>query len=420
MSNPPRNTFPQDMAAVLGAASTDLIGFADEHAVDDRLRKAAVLLQLQYREAETEAAKAAALSGMAELVEQIGDSHKHASAEALDEFSKRQEFLERHRGVDLDGEVVFRGTGLGFGYRTGAFRLSDVDLCLEEGKITGVVGENANGKTTLFRIVVGELRQSEGTIEYPLLNPRRGTGIDWPRVKERIAYVPQELPPLYGTMEENLRYAAAMHGQLGAENDLAVKYIVTRLHLSDHLGSRWSQLSGGYKLRFALARALVSKPKLLALDEPLANLDFVSQLVLLRDIRDLARSFRDPIAVMISSQHLHEIEAVADNILFLRRGRVVFNGRIEEIGADGKEHVFELGTSLTGEELRQRLDDPGVLSIAHNGMAYVIKTDRTLAPGEFLARLLGLGVSIGYFRDISHSVKQLFEDALSRDSEPLQ
>ena len=314
---------------------------------------------------------------------------------------------------------MFRGVGIGFGYRDGDFRLSGIDLCLEEGKITGVVGENANGKTTLFRIVVGRLRHGEGTIEYPLLNPPGCRSIDWPSVEERIAYVPQELPPLYRTMEENLRYAAAMHGQLGADNDLAVDHRhapapdrASRPHLEPAFGRLQAR-------RFALARALVSKPKLLALDEPLANLDFISQLAVLRDIRDLARSFREPMAVMISSQHLHEIEAVADNILFLRRGRAVFNGPIEAIGQDTTEHVFELGTRAGVEELQRILAGPDLLSITHNGMAYVVKTDRTLDRRRFLAELLAQDVSIDYFRDISHSVKQLFEGARTGSSESL-
>jgi ABC-type multidrug transport system ATPase subunit len=414
-----RTTFAQDMLAIVGDESADLIEFANSHAVDPELRSEAVWLQLEYQKSETEADKRAVRESMAALVRKIRKAHSKASPELLDEFAKRQEFLESQRGVDLDGKIVFRGTGIGFSYRAGGFRLEGIDLCLEQGKITGVVGQNANGKTTLFRIVVGEVRQTAGKLEYPLLDPRRGKGIDWPRVKEHIAYVPQELPPLYGTMEDNLRYTAAMHGQLGDENDLAVDHIVTRLHLREHMGSTWSQLSGGYKLRFALARALVSRPKLLALYEPLANLDFVSQLTVLRDIRDLSRSFRDPIAVLISSQHLHEIEAVADNILFIRRGRAVFNGSIEDIGTDTTEHVFELGTELSEEDLQQRIGGAAILSISHNGLSYVIKTDSGLGRDAFLGLLLKQKVSVGYFRDITHSVKLLFEDERSRDPAPL-
>ena len=394
---------------LIGRDGSNLIDFANRHAVTPSLRKKAVMLQLELNEADSDGARTEALQDIRELIASIRREWRTASEEAINELKERQAFLKSQSGVDIDGNVVFEGTDLGFDYPDGKFSLSGVDLCLEEGKITGVVGENANGKTTLFRIVAGLLRQSEGTLDYPLLNGGEGRGIQWRRVKEKIAYLPQELTPLYGTMEENLRYTAAVHGQLGEENDLAVGHIVTRLHLGEYLDRKWGELAGGYKLRFSLARALVSKPKLLVLDEPLANLDFVSQLTVLRDIRDLARSFRDPIAVLISSQHLHEIEAVADRILYLRKGKVAFNGPIEDIGAGSSQHVFELGTKMDMAALQARLPMHDILAINYNGLSYVIKTSPALTPRTFLTVLLEQEVRIDYFRDISHSIKQLFE-----------
>lgn len=399
----------QSYRKIVGRDGNDLIDFANRHAIDASLRHKAVMLQLSFNEASSDASRAESLEEIRELVAQIRQDRREASAEALDEFAQRRAYLERQSGVDIDGNVVFRGRGLSYDYPDGKFRLSDVDLCLEEGQITGVVGENANGKTTLFRIVAGLLRQTDGTLDYPLLNGGEGRKIQWGRVKEKIAYLPQELTPLYGTMEENLRYTASVHGQVGKDNDLAVGHIVTRLHLGEYLDRKWGELAGGYKLRFSLARALVSKPKLLVLDEPLANLDFVSQLTVLRDIRDLARSFRDPIAVLISSQHLHEIEAVADRILYLRKGRVAFNGPIEEIGADSGQYVFELGTKMDMAALQAKLPMQDIVAMTYNGLSYVIKTRPVLTPQTFLTLLLEQDVRIDYFRDISHSVKQLFE-----------
>src|SRR5204863_8033249 len=126
--------------------------------------------------------------------------------------------------------------------------------------------------------------------------------------------VPTDLPPWYGSLRSNLHYESAIHGIRGADNEREVDYIVERLGLTNELDRRWYELSGGYKLRFALARGLVWKPALLVLDEPLANLDFIAQQVVLKDLRHLTNSLRYPLSVFVSSQHVHEIEDVSDKL----------------------------------------------------------------------------------------------------------
>jgi ABC-2 type transport system ATP-binding protein len=303
---------------------------------------------------------------------------------------------------------VVEASGLGRTYRKSGFRLHGVDLSLRRGEITAVVGENANGKTTLFSLIAGEIRHDEGSLSYPLLDPGSGAEVDWIAVKEQMAYVPQELPAWYGPLTDNLAYEAALRGIRGEANDRAVQFVIERLELADHLAKRWNQLSGGFKLRFALARALVWKPKLLLIDEPLANLDFRAQQVVLRDVRELADSYRYPMAVLISSQHLHEIEAVADDILFLRNGAVVFNGPIDQLGEARERNTFELGTPMDEGELRARLE-PVTARMSHTGVSWLINTPLDITGADLLKALLREGVQVDYFRDISRSIKQLFQ-----------
>ena len=85
----------------------------------------------------------------------------------------------------------------------GGFALGPIDVEIKRGQITGVVGENGNGKTTFFRVVVGELAQDEGSLAYPFLG-QADPNINWHNVKSNIAYVPQELPRWYGSLRENL------------------------------------------------------------------------------------------------------------------------------------------------------------------------------------------------------------------------
>ena len=86
---------------------------------------------------------------------------------------------------------------------------------------------------------------------------------------------------------------------------------------------------------------MVWNPKVLILDEPLANLDLLAQELLLQDLRDLVNSHKNPVTVILSSQQLHEVETVADQIIFLKNGRAVYNGSVHEIkntDKDGKKN----------------------------------------------------------------------------------
>lgn len=342
--------------------------------------------------------------------EVVSDWELHGDSE---EARTRHAALERARRlVQLNEparEVASTCEGIGKTYRKTSFTLRDVTFSLRLGEIMGVVGRNGNGKTTLFRILAGELQHDHGRLWFPAVDQHPDDDIDWVAVKQVLAYVPQELPRWHGSLRNNLHYEAALHGLHGAGNEEEVEYLLHRLGLVEHVEKRWSQLSGGFKLRFALARALVSKPRILLLDEPLANLDYITQQVVLRDIRDLASSYRHPIAVLISSQHLHEIEAVADNILFLKRGDVVYCGPASAIGKDRDSNTFELGVSCDIERLRGVLQGPSYRKIEDNGVSYVVRTSLEVTAERLLRTLLEAGLSVEYFRDISRSTKSLFD-----------
>jgi ABC-type multidrug transport system ATPase subunit len=271
------------------------------------------------------------------------------------------------------------------------------------------VGQNAHGKTTLLRIVAGELQPNRGEIEYPWLLQGGTHRIDWPSVKRHIAFVPQELPAWQGSLGDTLHYEAALHGLYGQDNERAVSFIVERLGLGRHLDKRWAHLSGGYKVRFALARALVWKPRLLVMDEPLANLDVKAKGVLLQDIRDLARSYSHPIAVILSSHDLHNLESVCGQMLFLNDGQVRYSGDIRSIGAQRSHNEFEVGTSLPLVEIRERLKESFIENVREVGLNLLLCTERQVQSVQVLQLLLERGIDVRYFRDNSTSIRSLFD-----------
>lgn len=317
----------------------------------------------------------------------------------LKELSKERKLQD---SVVLAAENIIRT------YKSSNFNLECEKLELRLGEITGLVGENATGKTTLFKILAGELAQDKGALRYPLFDPNQN--LSWADLKLKIAYVPQELPEWTGSLKENLQFEAARHGIKGKENDREVEYIIQRLGLAMHIDKSWSELSGGYKLRFALAKALVWRTQLLILDEPLAYLDIKTQMIVLNDLRDLAKSLKHPIAIIISSQHLHEIEAVADQMLFMRDGKLEHLGKVKEFNQDRHYNLFEINCNLSFQNFNKYINEIAPIKTWANGLSYFIETSRDM-DNEKLWQFFAQhpeNIKITYFRDISNSVKTKF------------
>ena len=304
-------------------------------------------------------------------------------------------------------ELIFEGVGISKTYARGSkFTLAPVDIQLYAGEITAVVGENGDGKTTLLSMISGKLFLTQGEVYYPYLE-KHGLGSFYDR-QQGVAILTQELPSWNGKLVDNLHFFAALRGIKGKENEEWVMYILERLGLMKYKDSTWKQISGGYRTRFSLARALAQKPNLLVLDEPLANLDINAQLVFVDDLKDLVKSMDQPIAMVISSQHLHEIEKISDEIIFIRDGETLYNGPMAEFAADREENVFELTCDVPKEEVEKVLKEVGLSGSKTAGENLILQFPREVESDKVLKALMDGGIKVQLFRDISQSTRKLF------------
>ena len=287
------------------------------------------------------------------------------------------------------------------------FEFQTISLKLKPGKIIGLVGENGNGKTTLLRMICGDLAPDEGEIVYHFDGQNFRNWLD---IKKRIAFIPQRIEKWYGSAEHQLSFEAAIKKFKAPLNSEKVEFIIHRLGLSNFRELQWSQLSSGYKLRFEIAMNLVWDPRVLILDEPLANLDLQAQELLLQDLRNLANSLRNPLSIILSSQQLHEVETIADQIIFLKNGRAVFNGPLSDFEQLDKSQTFELNGKFNYQDLQKLLGDWKDLKIEQSASSFLIHCSNEHKKEELLLRLINAKLEIEYFRNISNSTKKLFSD----------
>ncbi len=379
-----------------------LIELAKQYSRSEAVQSEAVSLRSDLFEApDIEEVRRGIAEDMLELSERIFDQE-----EVTPDASYFKDIEDLWLSKREARREVFICKGVYKEFQNTNFTLQDINLTLRAGEITGVIGENGNGKTTLLKIIAGQSPPDRGSISYGVLEDKDMPS-NWSIIKYQIAYLPQELGELSGSVLKSIQYEAALHGILGKNNDREVESIIQRLGLGIYKKATWQELSGGFKLRFALAKTLVWKPKVLLLDEPLANLDINTRLRVLSDLRDLSKSIKHPISIVLSSQNIEEVEAVADNMLVLKKGVIAFNDRYINIGSNRHKNVFEFKCDCTIEELEQKFADIKNSKLSYNGFAFYLTTPLYVTESVFLEKCLRQNIRLKYFQDISLSTKQL-------------
>lgn len=218
---------------------------------------------------------------------------------------------------------------LTFGYRQQPALLTDISLQLAEGDMLGLLGPNGAGKTTLVSLITGLLKPGRGRI---LLNDKPVRLGD-----RRIALVPQEYafyPRLSG--RENLQYFAGVQGLTGKLARQAVDRVLTQCALDSEQHQRAARYSGGLKRRLNFAVALLTRPQLLILDEPTANVDPQTRKLLLDTVRQLNR---EGVGIIYTSHLLSEVENLCNKVAVLHEGRLVLHGSMDTLLEEAQQYV---------------------------------------------------------------------------------
>ena len=204
--------------------------------------------------------------------------------------------------------------------------LERVSLSVPAGQIVGLLGPNGAGKSTTMKIVLGILRADDGSVNVLGHDVRQETVV----VKRLIGYVP-ESPQLYEflTGSEYLDFVSDMYGVEPAVRAVRIPQYLAALELAGHENSMISGYSQGMKQKIALISALLHRPQLLILDEPLNGLDPRSA----RIVKDLLRSLaeRDRVGVLFSTHVLEIAQSICDRVVIMHHGRIRAEGTVAEL-----------------------------------------------------------------------------------------
>ncbi|MGS2726967.1 ATP-binding cassette domain-containing protein [Psychroserpens sp. BH13MA-6] len=331
------------------------------------------------------------------------ERHPDKTTEFIDKAMAILEETSKIQIAEYDTNIpIVIGKNLTKSYGRHRFKLGPISLKLKKGEVYGLVGENGNGKTTLLRVLAKEIQYQGGHLEFHFKNAYHS---DYD-LRSHLVYIPQRTQKWYGSLKDNLKFVLSNYNMSPEENETRVLMMIARFGLWNYKDLKWHELSSGYKMRFELARTLLRQPELLLLDEPLANLDVLAQQVILEDLKSVCNSINNPIALILSSQQLYEVEKISDKVIYLKDGQYKDNKAIIE--DENNQLIIEIDCDAKRENLLKIFEDLHLEKLIYNGGIYVGYFNETTTFSQVLEVLGKQQIEVTYTRNITKSTRRFF------------
>lgn len=209
--------------------------------------------------------------------------------------------------------------------------LKDINLGIKENELFGLLGVNGAGKTTLIKILTCLSKQTSGEAYVHGFSVKDNPE----KVKEIVDVSPQETAVAHNlTVRENLDFFASLYN---TRDETYISSVVNAFSLEEVENQRAKTLSGGWKRRLSIAIGLISKPKILFLDEPTLGLDVIAR----RELWKIINNMKGKITIILTTHYLEEAEALCDRVAVMAKGMVKATGTPAELKAIAKTDNFE-------------------------------------------------------------------------------
>lgn len=284
----------------------------------------------------------------------------------------------------------------------------DLTFKVETGRIWGLLGPNAAGKTTTMRILTGYLPATSGRATvagFDVFNEPDA-------VKRSIGYLP-EVVPLYldMTVSGYLGFVAEIKQVPAAKRKAAVGRVIESAGLKDVSRRLIKNISRGFKQRVGIAQAMIHDPKVLVLDEPTIGLDPAQ----IREIRELIKGLRGEHTILLSTHILPEVTQVCDGVVIINQGRLMASGSLEDLTAsfERNDGVILKLRRAGAEEAALLKGIPGVDRVSAEGNELRVEWGRGLDLHDDVARLaLDRGLGLREMRPVA-SIEDLYMKIVS-------
>ncbi len=206
-----------------------------------------------------------------------------------------------------------------------------ISLTIEEGEFFGFLGPNGAGKTTTIQCITGIGTFTEGTIHL------FGTDVvkDYREARKKVGLSPQEFNvDFFAPVWKVLDYVGGYYGMRKKERRKRIDELLHDFQLAEHKNKPFRELSGGFKRRVMLARAMVHDPELLILDEPTAGVDVELRHSLWKSLAELNKKGK---TILLTSHYLEEVELLCSRIAIIHKGNIAALGAKEDFIKDGSK-----------------------------------------------------------------------------------
>ncbi len=286
--------------------------------------------------------------------------------------------------------------------------LDGLDLDVPTGSVFGLLGPNGAGKTTTIRILTGLARASGGSASVAGVE----VGLDRPDLHRRLGYLDQD-PRFYGWMRgrELLELTGGLSGLRGPALTTRVAEVLELVGLRGAAERRIGGWSGGMRQRLGIAQAIVHRPSVVFLDEPVSSLDPEGR----RHLLELIAGLRGETTVILSTHVLADVERVCDRVAILDRGRLVIEGPLEELLAEHARPLFLLdpdpGQDAAVDDLVARLSGAPwatTVTVEADGRIRVVVADAATAATAVLPLVVESGVRLASFERARPTLEDVF------------